>query len=641
MSVLAGIWHFDGTPVDREFLMSVSHQLAEYGPDGEETYFHESIGMVYRPLHTTRESRLEHQPHQSVAGNLISWDGRLDNRDELISRLGQSLRDDRTDVAIISAAFDRWGTNTFRRLVGDWAMAIWNYDKQELVLARDYIGVRQIFYYPSSNRVMWCSHIAPLALCGDRFTLCDDYIAGYLAFYADAHLTPYSEIHSVPPGSFVCIRGQRLRTHRYWSAMPACSIRYRSDGEYVEHYRELFQQSVRRRLRSDSPVLAELSGGFDSSSVVCMADEIMAKESSHTSRVDTFSFHDSTEPEEDDFLYFSTVEVRRKRTGFHVDLHGSGDSFVLENSSFVGTPGPGTRAEVRSALSSIVERFGYRVILSGFGGDQMNGQTLDPRILMADLFLELRWMELFKQLSAWSLLIRKRPWIHLLLQTLVQIVPIPLRARFTNSATNLPWLDRNFARKRRVSARLLEVVDGVWFIRPSARDAMQTIATLSRHLSGSRPSAVEKRYPYLDQNLVEFLTAIPLDQLLRPGERRWLMRRAVADILPPEVFNRTTKARVGRYPCAVMEKHWDRVEQALSSSLAARRGYVSSENLRRALLAMKSGQLPTYVLRLVNAICLEFWLRDVQARGIVDLHLEENVWGTQSIPGPDIAVRRT
>jgi hypothetical protein len=101
------------------------------------------------------------------------------------------------------------------------------------------------------------------------------------------------------------------------------------------------------------------------------------------------------------------------------------------------------------------------------------------------------------------------------------------------------------------------------------------------------------------------------------------MRRAVEDILPPEVLNRTTKARVGRYPCAVMEKHWDRVDQALSSSVAARRGYVRSENLREALLAMKNGRLPTYVLRLVNAICLEFWLRDVHTRGIVDLQLEK------------------
>jgi asparagine synthase (glutamine-hydrolysing) len=527
MSVLAGVWHFDGTPVNRDFLMAIGQQLSEYGPDGEVTYFDKSAGILYRPLHTTSESKLEHQPHKSVAGNIISWDGRLDNRDELICLLRHALRGDYTDVAIVSAAFDRWGTNSFTRFIGDWAMAIWNPYKQELVLARDYIGVKQLFYYPSSKRVIWCSHIVPLALCGDRFTLCDDYIAGYLAFYPDVHLTPYSEILPVPPGAFVCIRDKRIGTHKYWLAKRAYSIRYKRDEEYVEHYRDLFCQSVRRRLRSDSPVLAELSGGLDSSSVVCMADAIMAKESWHTERLDTFSFHDSSELEEDDLLYFTRVEAQRNRTGFHVDLHGSGNSFLPENPSFVGTPGPGSRAEVREALSSIVNQCGYRIILSGFGGDQMNGQTLDPRILMADLFLHLRWIELLKQLRAWSLLIRKRPWIHLLLQTLVQLVPIPVRAQFTNFATALPWLNRDFACKHRVSARLLEGLDGVWFIQPSTRDAMQTIATLSRHLSSSTPSVVEKRYPYLDQNLVDFFdcysftpTAAPWPKTLAHAKSR-------------------------------------------------------------------------------------------------------------------------
>jgi asparagine synthase (glutamine-hydrolysing) len=623
MSAIAGIWHVDGTSPDREFLMRMSQHLAEYGVDGEMTYFDKSVGMLYRPLYTTRESRLEQQPCQSMEGNFISWSGRLDNREELISQLRGTLGGEQTDVGIVCAAIDHWGTDSFIRMVGDWAMAIWNPGEQELLLVRDYIGVRQLFYYPRATRIAWCSHLAPLALCGDQFRLCDEYIAGYLAFYPDAHLTPYSEIHSVPPGNFIRIRNQQIQIQAYWSALAVRRIRYKTDGEYVEQYRELLRQAVRRRLRTDAPVLAELSGGFDSSSVVGMADDIVAKENMCAPRLDTFSFHDSNEPEEDDFLYFTTVETKRRRTGVHVDLRGSGDSFLVENSSFIATPGAGGRAELRSALSTIVERFGYRVMLSGFGGDQINGQTLDPRVLMADLVLQLRLLRFAKQLTAWSFLIRKRPWIQLFFQSLVQLAPVQVRAQFKSHMLTLPWINSSFARKHGVSARMLEVVDGVWFIRPSARDAVQTITTLSRHLTNLRPSLIEKRYPYLDRNLVEFLIAIPLEQLLRPGQRRWLMRRAVADILPEEVLNRTTKSRVGRYPCVVMEKHWDRVEQALSSSVAAHFGYISGNSLRAALLAMKNGQLPKYLVRLVNAISLEFWLRDVQGRGIVDLHLEK------------------
>ncbi len=192
MSVQAGIWHLDGSPVDRESLARISQSVAEYGVDGETTHVCQSLGMLYRPFYTTAEARLEHQPCRSAMGNLITWDGRLDNREDLIVQLHELLTDDQTDLAIVSAAFDRWGTNCFPKLVGDWAVSIWDPINEQLVLARDYIGIRHLFYYVRPERIVWCSHLSPLALCGDRFTLCDDYIAGYLAFHPDSHLTPYA-----------------------------------------------------------------------------------------------------------------------------------------------------------------------------------------------------------------------------------------------------------------------------------------------------------------------------------------------------------------------------------------------------------------------------------------------------------------
>src|SRR5437660_9954302 len=87
MSVQVGVWNLDGEQVDRKFLHDVGQSVAEYGPDGEFTQFSGSIGMLYRPFHTTSESRLQRQPHLSATGKLATWDGRLDNRDELISEL--------------------------------------------------------------------------------------------------------------------------------------------------------------------------------------------------------------------------------------------------------------------------------------------------------------------------------------------------------------------------------------------------------------------------------------------------------------------------------------------------------------------------------------------------------------------------
>lgn len=170
---------------------------------------------------------------------------------------------------------------------GDWAISTWHPKDRHLILARDYLGVKPLFYYLQPKRLTWCSHLAALALCGEQFTVCDEYIAGYLAFYPDAHLTPYHEIQSVPPGAFVSVRGGQLKTCRYWTLDTQLRNHHKTDAGYEEEYRFLFRQAVRRRLRTDSPTLSELSGGFDSSSIVCIADDILAKEGAETPRLDT------------------------------------------------------------------------------------------------------------------------------------------------------------------------------------------------------------------------------------------------------------------------------------------------------------------------------------------------------------------
>jgi len=619
MSVHAGIWNLDGEPVSREDLARIARSTAEYGPDGETAYSDGPMGMLYLPFHTTSESRFEHQPLVSDSGKVFTWDGRLDNRDELIPQVLQALKGDHTDVAIVAASFDRWGKGCLTKLVGDWGLAIWDSREQELILARDYMGIRHLFYYLKPNRITWCNHLLPLALCGDQLTLCDEYIAGFLASDPDTHLTPYHEIHSVPPGKYVRVHRGRTTTHIYWTFSTRLQTRCKRDAEYEEEYRHLFRQAVRRRLRTASPVLADLSGGFDSSSIVCMADDILAKEGAETPKVDTFSFHDSNEPDEDDFLHFTKVEQKRGKTGFHADLQGSGDSFSLEYPVFVASPeGLGNRVEVKAALFDLLQHHNYRVLLSGRGGDEMNGQPLDPRVQMADLLLDFRLIELGKQLVAWSLLIRKRPLIQLFLQTLLQFAPMSMRATLTEQGRLDSWVKRTFASKHRMSVRQMGAIKGgSWFLRPSTRDALQTIETLSRRMTSTRPSLVEKRYPYLDQQLVEFLSTIPLDQLLRPGHRRFLMRRALSGLLPAEILNRKTKASFDRSYSVTIAKHWNKLESAFASPLSSRLGYIDKDRILEALAGVKAGHVSPFLLRLLNAVCLEYWLRDVVARNIV------------------------
>jgi len=630
MSVQAGVWNLDGEPIDPEFLQGIGKSVTEYGPDGEFTYFNGSIGMLYRPFHTTSESRLERQPYHSGRGYVLTWDGRLDNSDELVTQLDSELGSAHTDVGIVAAAFERWGTECFSTLIGEWALALWDPSEKRLVLARDYIGIKHLFYYSGSKRVLWCTHLAPLALATSPLTLCEEYVAGFLSLYPDADLTPYNEIQAVPPGSFVCISSNKAFTRRFWTFDTRLKIRYSRDAEYEEHFRRLFRQAVRRRLRSDSPILADLSGGFDSSSIVCMADEILAKEGAETPRVDTFSLYDSKEQSEDDHLYFAEVENQRGRPGVHADLGDSDLAFTLEYPQFVATPGLGEREGIKTALRALVQKSGYRVSLSGVGGDEMLGQALDPRVQFSDLLLQFRLRELNKQLIAWSLLMR-RPWIQPLLQTFCQFLPAPMRARFIQHAKIEPWVKSEFARRHKLAVRKLPASQESRHWRPSTEDFIESLAILGRQLTSRRPSALEKRYPYLDQTLVEFLAAIPSSQLLRPGERRSLMRRALVGILPPKILSRQTKAGAARSQIVTLERRWAKVESILRSPIISQLGYVDQERFYAALMLLKNGQLPPAAGSLVQALSLEAWLGDVVARGLLEIEPESPVTSLRGI----------
>jgi asparagine synthase (glutamine-hydrolysing) len=616
MSVQAGVWNYNGKPVDRKFLAKISRELAEYGPDGETTFFDDSVGMVYRPFHTTSESRLERQPHVFASGKVFTWDGRLDNREELMPQLHNDLVGDHTDLAIVGAAFERWGTECFAKLIGDWALAIWDPNNRELILARDYAGIRHLFYYPKPKCVMWSTHLEPLAMCGDQFTLCDEYFAGYLANYPEAHLTPYCEIHSVSPGKFVTVRSEKVWELPYWTFNPRLRTSYKTDDEYEEHFRHLFRHAVRQRLRTDSPILADLSGGLDSSSIICMADKILADEGRQDVLLDTFFAFVRDEPGEEDSRYVGTVEQRRGRMGHHVELLGGKNAFAFEYSRFVATPGLDSREDLRLAQSEIIKTGGYRVLLSGTGGDEMLGQALDPRIQLADLLRQLRLGELTKQLIAWSLLLR-RPWLHLFLNAFLLQLPASIRARNADIAKVEPWVNGRFARRQKLSSRQLHGPEGSFFWLPSVRDWFHTLMTLTRQRTHAWPSREETRWPYLDQRLVEFLTSIPTEQLLRPNHRRSLMRRALVGILPPELLARQSKSMGGRSLVVSVEGNWDKFESILRSPLIARLGYLNQQQFRASLVRLKNGDLSPYFLRAIRALSWELWLREAIARRVI------------------------
>lgn len=620
MSVQFGTLNFDGKPVDPEDLDQIRALLEPYGPDGEGYICRGGVAVFFRAFHTTRESRQEIQPHVYPSGIVITWDGRLDNRSDLARELGDDFSPDSTDLSIVIGCYERWGTEVFGKLVGDWAVSIWNPSEQLLLLAKDFLGARHLYYSVDKGQVTWSTLLDPLlAFREQSFQLCEEYIAGWFASFPAACLTPYEGIHSVPPASYVMLRREQRAIKTYWSFEARKNIRYRSDGDYEEHFRTALTQSVERRLRSDSPVLAELSGGMDSSSIVCIADSIVARGVRPMPRLDTISYYDDSEPNWDERPYFTKIEEMRGRTGCHVDLH----PYPSLNSEFSGerfASSPGTCGQadrVTMELATCMISGGNRVLLSGIGGDEFMGGVPTPVPELEDLLAQGHFRLLARQLKSWALS-KRRPWFYLFFEAARGFIP-PNLIGVPEYRQPAPWLLPEFVKRHRVALLGYENRLKLFGSRPSFQENNLTLEALRRQVGCSvlaRDPAYEKRYPWLDRDLLEFVFAIPREQLVRPGQRRSLMRRALVGTVPKEVLNRKRKAYVTRAPLAAILRDWNALMELSDHLVSAALGIVDARLFRGALeAAHHQSNFP--LLPLMRTLGVEFWLRNLQDHGLV------------------------
>jgi len=622
MSVQFGRWNLDGSLVDRRYLARVRETLCPYGPDAESSYSDRNVAILYRAFHTTPESHREVQPHISSSGAVITWDGRLDNRADLITEIRDSLTVNSADVAIVAAAYERWGTNCFAKLIGDWGLSVWSHNNRSLLLAKDPIGTRHLYYSFDDNQVAWSTILDPLVrLAGKTFALNEEYIAGWLSMFPATHLTPCVGVHSVPPSSFVLLRPGRHTLNRYWDFDPEKKIRYGTDAQYEEQFRTVFATAVQRKLRSDRPVLAELSGGRDSSSIVCMADAVIARGAAETPRLDTISYYNDSEPNWNERPYFTKVEEKRGRTGWHVNV-GVQDlekTSPLESPHNVFVPTPGSDGRTSPHFRMCMAAQGNRVVLSGIGGDEVMGGVPTSAPELGNLLASAQFGAIAHQLKIWALEKRK-PWFHLLWEAASVFFPLYFVGvpRYMRPA---PWLQSSFVKRNWAALSGYASRTKLFGPLPSFQDNVTTLDALQRQLECIAlpfEPPFEKRYPYLDRCLLEFMFAIPREQLVRPTQRRSLMRRALAGIVPDEILNRRGKAFVARSPMVAIANDWAHFAEMTQNMLGSSLGIVDPENISEVLQKVRRGEeVPMIQLR--RTLFLEDWLKGLRALGIMNL----------------------
>ena len=622
MSIIFGICKPLGDSTTRQEVVHFSAATERYAAEGTEIAVSGRTGMGMQHYRTHERASLETGPAVDETGNMIALDGRIDNHKELREQLG--LSDPRTpDSLIVLAAFRRWGNACFSHLIGDWALAIWSAAEQTLYLARDHAGTRSLYFRNLDGVLQWSTYLETLVGAATAPVIDDEYVVRYLSSRPLRDITPYKHIRSVPPAHSLAIRDERVSTRCHWDPAAPRRIRYASDQEYDEHFLALFQQAVARRTGTGAPILAHLSGGMDSTSIVCMSDHLRRQQGQTTEELlDTLSFYDDTEANWDERSYFSLVERSRGKTGVHIRTSLLDRTCLPEDPSNGVSLLPGrdsASAQHESHLMQAISARPYKVILAGMGGDEVLGGVPAPDPELATLLMSGHFVKFISRSIAWCLPSRS-PLIRTIGGVLASTIQL-YRGEPINSNSIPTWIhkellarssmcDKDYsAIRNRHRATPLAICNGsAWWA------VMETLP----HLRPSILTRHEYRYPYLDRDLVEFLFAIPREQLIQPGRRRYLMRRALQGIVPREILERRRKAFISRAPLLALKDANASIQKLFANSLAAERSWIDVEAFSSVLSGTVETNDPRWVMPLATTVAFELWLQSALRRLVPD-----------------------
>ena len=279
MSGFVGIINLDRQPVDRELLTQMTASLAFRGPDGTRTWIRDNVGLGHALLRTNKEDR-ETLPLTLDGETWLTGHARIDGRPELAAKLSshfpalkQSLTNGfSSNGSFLLLAYQIWGENCVQHLIGDFSFAIWDASKQQLFCARDQMGVGQ-FYYAYNGRTFVCSNTLNCLRSHSAVSskLNEVAIGDFLLFglNQEPDTTVFADIQRLPRAHSLSITSGGFRTNEYWKPEVG-TVRYKSNREYVERFKELLDTAVTDRLRS-SRVGVAMSGGLDSSIVAATA----------------------------------------------------------------------------------------------------------------------------------------------------------------------------------------------------------------------------------------------------------------------------------------------------------------------------------------------------------------------------------
>ncbi len=538
---------------------SIMESLNHWDADRKEQVLDGSVSLGHLMLYNTPESKYERFPYRdSETGWIITADARIDNREELSGKLNINLEAGKPvlDSLLILEAYKQYGILCNDHLVGAFAYAIWDPDKDQLYCARDHLGFKPFFYLNNNDIFLSASEIKGIkAYQNISLTINELFIADALStLSSEKDQTFYNEIYRLPPAHYMIVTSQRTTIRRYWNLNPHYELKLSSDKEYINAFKEKLKEAVYCRLQSDYPVGAELSGGLDSSTIVSLASQ---KQS-----IKTFSHGLPDSAREKHFPYDDEIKHCRKVIDYndildHFFITGEGEGILnpLRKGTHLHEGAmQGTLSEVFEPIYRQAEEEQCRTLLSGYGGDEM--VTSPGTGYMFELAANFRLSRLLKEL----LIINKgkdnravkitKQFGKLMLSGLLQkFKPAFETPDWAHDIYHALAIDQTFYKEMNIKERFYKKMKlparGSTRMQQYIRINLDYVPQRLEYCAiKAQTHKLEYRYPLLDKRLIEFYLSMPPHLKVQNGYGRYILRKSMEGILPPEIQWRLDKTGI-------------------------------------------------------------------------------------------------
>jgi asparagine synthase (glutamine-hydrolysing) len=525
--------------------------IAHRGPDDSGSFVEEGIALGQRRLSIIDLSSAGHQPMSSVDGNLVLvFNGEIYNYQELKQEFKEYPFQTKTDTEVILAAYQRWGKDCVKHFNGMFAFAIWDKNVRELLIFRDRLGIKPLYYYQHEGYMLFTSEVRALLKSGlvpkklNRASLTD-----YLR-YQTVHApdTIVAGIQMLLPGHYLRVKEGRASLHQYWSAEKDFSqeASHESYAEIKKKVYNLLKASVKRRLVADVPFGAFLSGGIDSSAIV----GLMSQVASHKVKTFAVTFEEKAFSE----AKYASIIANKFGTE-HTEIKLKPEDFLelipaaLKAMDHPSGDGPNTYV-----VSKVTREAGVTMALSGLGGDELfAGYSIFKRQF---LLKNLNWVtkippgirKYFGGLTATLKPTVATNKLHQLLSlsewSLQQSYPVYRQVLADNNIRSILGEDFKVSNAAQIAVEkniLSKQPDrNIPFLSKVSLAEIHTYMqnTLLRDTDQmSMAHALEVRVPFMDHELLEYVLGIP-DKYKYPSTPKKLLVESMGDLLPSEIVNR-------------------------------------------------------------------------------------------------------